>query len=98
MENYITGSVLRGAIAFQILQLSGRGSENLAGNGGNFQNLFLDESAAIFGNAYPAVAKINNQSIAVSDQIKVLPATLSPPVRLRCALKVSVKSSMRLAK
>lgn len=75
VENYIPGSVLRGAIASQILQLSGRHSVNLAENGGDFQNLFLDESAAVFGNAYPAVTKIDDKLTAVNNQIKVLPAT-----------------------
>lgn len=75
VENYISGSVLRGAIASQILQLSGQHSANLAEDGGNFQTLFLGENPAIFGNAYPAVTKIDNKSIAVNHQIKVLPAT-----------------------
>ena len=75
VENYISGSVLRGAIASQILQLSNRQSENLAENGGNFQTLFLGENPAIFGNAYPAVTKIVNESIVVEHEIKVLPAT-----------------------
>ncbi|PLZ05071.1 CRISPR-associated RAMP protein Csx10 [Fischerella thermalis] len=75
VENYISGSVLRGAIASQILQLSGQQSANLAENGGNFQTLFLGENPAIFGNAYPAVTKIDNKSIVVNQQIKVLPAT-----------------------
>lgn len=74
VENYISGSVLRGAIASQILHLSGRYSANLAENGGDFQSLFLDESPAIFGNAYPAV-RIDDESIALSSQIKILPAT-----------------------
>ncbi len=75
VENYISGSVLRGAIASQILELSGQQSVNLAENGGNFQTLFLGENPAIFGNAYPAVTKIDNKSIVVNQQIKVLPAT-----------------------
>ncbi|MEH1969182.1 type III-D CRISPR-associated RAMP protein Csx10 [Nostoc sp.] len=75
VENYISGSVLRGAIASLILQLSGQQSANLAENGGNFQTLFLGENPAIFGNAYPAVTKIDNKSIVVNQQIKVLPAT-----------------------
>jgi len=75
VENYISGSVLRGAIASQILELSGQHSANLAENGGNFQTLFLGENPAIFGNAYPAVTKIGNESIAVNHEIKVLPAT-----------------------
>ncbi|AFY33110.1 CRISPR-associated RAMP protein Csx10 [Calothrix sp. PCC 7507] len=75
VENYISGSVLRGAIASQILQLSGQQSANLAEDGGNFQTLFLGENPAIFGNAYPAVTKIDNESTDVNQQIKVLPAT-----------------------
>jgi CRISPR-associated protein Csx10 len=75
VENYIFGSVLRGAIASQILQLSGQQSTDLAANGGDFQTLFLGENPAIFGNAYPAVTKIGDESIVVNHPIKVLPAT-----------------------
>lgn len=75
VENYIAGSVLRGAIASQILQLSGQQSANLAENGGDFQTLFLGENPAIFSNAYPAVTKIGDKSTVVNHPIQVLPAT-----------------------
>lgn len=74
-ENYIPGSVLRGAIAIKILQQSGQESANLAGDGGDFQALFLGENPAIFQNAYPAIAKMGDESRFVTNEIKVLPAT-----------------------
>lgn len=65
-EDYIPGSVIRGAIARQILQQTGYESDDLSQNGGDFQQLFLDDSCGIFQNAYPSP----------DDQISsVLPAT-----------------------
>lgn len=65
-EDYIPGSVIRGAIAQKILQQTGYESDDLSQNGGDFQQLFLHESCAIFQNAYPSP----------DDQISsVLPAT-----------------------
>ncbi|MDY6804588.1 MAG: CRISPR-associated RAMP protein Csx10, partial [Cyanobacteriota bacterium] len=52
-ENYITGSVIRGTIANLLVELANQNNNNLAENGGDFQQLFLDENAAIFQNAYP---------------------------------------------
>ncbi len=52
-ENYITGSVIRGTIANLLVDLANQNNNNLAENGGDFQQLFLDENAAIFQNAYP---------------------------------------------
>lgn len=49
-QNYIPGTVIRGAIASQILNQS---SSNTDQPGGDFQALFLDEAAATFSNAYP---------------------------------------------
>jgi len=55
-DDYISGSVIRGAIAAQILQQSARSSEDFSTNGGDFQNLFLGDYPALFQNAYPAFA------------------------------------------
>jgi CRISPR-associated protein Csx10 len=74
-EEYIPGSVIRGALASQILQLSDIKSADLAKNGGDFQALFLGEESAIFHNAYPAVAKTKEISSVVTDDVMVLPAT-----------------------
>ncbi len=74
-EDYIPGSVIRGAIASQILQLSGIEEQDLTTDGGDFQALFLGEESAIFHNAYPAVAKSENISSVVTDNVMVLPAT-----------------------
>ena len=63
--DYIPGSVIRGAIAAQILQQSGQQEANLTEAGGDFQALFLNETAAIFRNAYPAS----------TEEVRVLPAT-----------------------
>lgn len=51
-QDYIPGSVIRGAVAGQILRQSGADSDL---PGGDFQTLFVDEGAAIFSNAYPTV-------------------------------------------
>lgn len=65
-EDYIAGSVIRGAIASQVLQQTGYQTNDLTQNGGDFQSLFLDDSYAIFQNAYPSP---NHQ------RSSVLPAT-----------------------
>ncbi|AFZ22175.1 type III-D CRISPR-associated RAMP protein Csx10 [Allocoleopsis franciscana] len=75
-ESYIPGSVIRGAIASQILQRANQRNSDLSQNGGDFQSLFLGENPAIFQNAYPAIAKIGkDQHEAVPDEVQVLPAT-----------------------
>ncbi|MGJ3250431.1 MAG: type III-D CRISPR-associated RAMP protein Csx10 [Elainellaceae cyanobacterium] len=51
-RNYISGSVVRGAVASQLLRQSPDSGEH---PGGDFQSLFVDEGAAIFCNAYPTV-------------------------------------------
>ena len=66
VENYIPGSVVRGASAGQILQQSGHWSSNLAQNGGDFQALFLSETPAIFKNAYPVISEIATRTDEVS--------------------------------
>ncbi|WP_218082215.1 type III-D CRISPR-associated RAMP protein Csx10 [Anthocerotibacter panamensis] len=72
-EKYIPGTVLRGAIAAQVLQQFNRQYPNqpqdlTTESGGDFQKLFLGEKAAIFHNAYPA-------GDPETDDIRVLPAT-----------------------
>ena len=90
-EDHIPGSVIRGAIASQILQLSNQqtpriAEQNLVTGGGDFEALFLGDKPAIFQNAYPAVAKIPDESNSnkskpdlisrvVNEAIMVLPAT-----------------------
>lgn len=74
VESYIPGSVLRGAIASQILQQANQSSDEP--QSGDFQELFLGDRAAIFWNAYPAIAQVDeNQWSIVNDAIRVLPAT-----------------------
>ncbi len=73
VEDYIPGTVIRGAVAAQILQQSGHRSTNLAENGGDFQALFLGDEPAIFQNAYPAVLILDKT--VIQDDIRVLPAT-----------------------
>ncbi|MEA5506227.1 CRISPR-associated RAMP protein Csx10 [Halotia wernerae UHCC 0503] len=78
VEKYIPGSVLRGAVAKQILQHHpGMELENLnvIADNNHFQQLFLNANPAIFQNAYSAVAKVEGVYQVVEDAIKVLPAT-----------------------
>jgi len=51
--DFISGSVIRGAIAAQMLS-STEPNTDLSQNGGDFQSLFIDQKPAIFHNAYPA--------------------------------------------
>ncbi|WP_066426867.1 CRISPR-associated RAMP protein Csx10 [Anabaena sp. 4-3] len=80
-EDHIPGSVIRGALASQILQLSHQQTpritdRNLATGGGDFEALFLSDEPAIFQNGYPAIAKSDSISKVVTDtQVMVLPAT-----------------------
>lgn len=70
VEKYIPGTVIRGAIASQILQLSG------GDTGGHFEGLFLGENPAIFHNGYPAIAKVSKDKSEIKNQFaKVVPAT-----------------------
>ena len=74
VETYIPGSVLRGAIASQILQQANQSGEQA--QSGDFQTLFLGSNAAIFRNAYPAIAQVEtDQWSIVNDAVRVLPAT-----------------------
>lgn len=74
--DYIPGTVIRGAVAAQILDLSNGRSTDLTKNGGDFQALFLSEHPAIFQNAYPAL--IFDGDLVSKDTFEeygVLPAT-----------------------
>ncbi|MBH8566564.1 CRISPR-associated RAMP protein Csx10 [Nostoc sp. CENA67] len=75
-EDYIPGSVIRGAIASEILKQSGQQFNDLSKNGGDFQALFLSDESAIFQNAYPSI-KTKGKLITRGriEEIKVLPAT-----------------------
>ena len=74
--DYIPGTVIRGAVAAQILDLSNGRSTDLTKNGGDFQALFLSENPAIFQNAYPALI-IHGKLIPKNrfEENGVLPAT-----------------------
>lgn len=75
-EHYIPGTAIRGAIAGHLLRQTGHTQTDLSTQGGDFQTLFLDENAAIFQNAYPAIAKIDeSKSQLVEEQVFVIPAT-----------------------
>lgn len=74
--DYIPGTVIRGAVAAQILDLSNGRSTDLTANGGDFQALFLSQNPAIFQNAYPAL--IIHGKLIPKDRFEengVLPAT-----------------------
>ena len=79
VEHYIPGGVIRGAVAAKILHQAKQQTDlpdDLSQQGGDFQALFLDDQAAIFQNAYPAVADINEEeSHYVEEPIYVMPAT-----------------------
>ncbi|MBD2194836.1 MULTISPECIES: type III-D CRISPR-associated RAMP protein Csx10 [Calothrix] len=74
-EDYIPGSVIRGAIASEILKQSGQTFANLNKNGDDFQALFLSDEPAIFQNAYPNVYKIDKNNFRIEEEVKILPAT-----------------------
>jgi CRISPR-associated protein Csx10 len=63
-QDYIPGSVIRGAVAGQMLRQSNADPDQ---PGGDFQTLFVDEGAAVFSNAYPT---------AEGQRSQVLPATV----------------------
>ena len=70
--DYIPGTVIRGAIAKAMLKLSGKEPEE----GDDFFKLFLSDTAAIFCNAYPAIAKHGSDDYRLSTQpVKVVPAS-----------------------
>lgn len=76
-EDYIPGSVIRGAIASEILKQSGHQFSDLSRNGGDFQALFLGDEPAIFTNGYPSI-KTKGKIIRKNqiEEIGVLPATV----------------------
>ncbi|KPQ33072.1 MAG: subtype III-B CRISPR-assocaited RAMP protein Csx10 [Phormidesmis priestleyi Ana] len=68
--SYIPGSVIRGAIAKEILNYA---EEEPSGDD-DFYKLFLAERAAVFCNAYPAIAQPSpGQYFASESDIRVLP-------------------------
>ncbi len=67
-ETYIPGSVIRGAIAAQILKQA----NTSISDGDNFHELFLGDHAATFQNAYPAIIEGQTEP---QFEVKVLPAT-----------------------
>lgn len=71
VEDYIPGSVIRGAMAAVMLRY---GKPNI---GDDFHRLFLGENPAIFQNAYPATLIHNNQVVEQNkiEAIRVIPAT-----------------------
>ena len=75
--DYIPGTVIRGAVAAQILDLSNGRSADLSENGGDFQALFLSDNPAIFQNAYPSALQIEKHPVPQDriKEIRVLPAT-----------------------
>jgi CRISPR-associated protein Csx10 len=66
--DYIPGSVIRGAIASQMIQQSNLEHPDLTATNNDFKDLFIRDNAAIFRNGYPAPTDSN-------EEIKVLPAT-----------------------
>jgi CRISPR-associated protein Csx10 len=70
--NYIPGTVIRGAIAGQMLKQTDQEPTPKD----DFHRLFLDETAAVFHNAYPAVIQLApDQYITSADEVRVLPAS-----------------------
>ncbi|WP_413167616.1 CRISPR-associated RAMP protein Csx10 [Capilliphycus salinus ALCB114379] len=67
-QDYIPGSVIRGAFASVLLKPNQNPEPN-----DDFHALFLNENSAIFQNAYPANPPKNNAKI---DTVLVLPATV----------------------
>lgn len=75
--DYIPGTVIRGAIAKEILSQS----TTEPTEGDDFYKLFLEETAAVFRNAYPAIAQQNpkqqtpNQYQLSTEPVRVVPAS-----------------------
>jgi CRISPR-associated protein Csx10 len=68
--SYIPGTVIRGAIAGQLLQ------HGQPEPGDDFHKLFIDGQSTVFCNGYPAIAKLGDDAYALSvAPISVLPAT-----------------------
>jgi CRISPR-associated protein Csx10 len=95
-EDYIPGSVIRGAIAGEILKQSGQQFSKLSENGGDFQSIFLGEEPAIFQNAYSANISSKNRIFSQDriENIKFLPSTaLSSKTKPGFSRKINGKSS-----
>jgi CRISPR-associated protein Csx10 len=79
--DYIPGSAIRGAIAAQILQAAqataqiSSTSADHNQTGDSFQALFLDQTAAVFQNAYPAIAKLEDDRYETRTNVHLLPTT-----------------------
>lgn len=74
--DYIPGAAIRGAIAAKILgQSSSPPTVDTDGNGDDFHKLFLNEHAAVFQNAYPAIAKTGDDHYEARSEVCLLPAT-----------------------
>ncbi|MCM1983758.1 type III-D CRISPR-associated RAMP protein Csx10 [Lyngbya confervoides] len=70
-ETYIPGSVIRGAIASELIRLSESENHDFSTGEDDFNALFLGENAAIFQNAYPVeYSKIQNPALT-----RVIPST-----------------------
>ena len=70
--DYIPGTMIRGAIAKELLRHAT--SEPTAGD--DFHKLFLDETAAVFCNAYPAIAQTGSDQYELKgDPVQVVPAS-----------------------
>lgn len=70
--DYIPGTVIRGAIAGQIL----RQTQGTPEAGDDFHKLFVDEQSTVFHNGYPAIAKLGDDAYELRSQaISVLPTT-----------------------
>lgn len=74
--DYIPGGAIRGAIAAKILERAGSEPEVSAeGAGDDFHRVFLTDQAAVFQNAYPAIAKIGDDQYEESLEVRLLPVT-----------------------
>ncbi|MBG1271225.1 type III-D CRISPR-associated RAMP protein Csx10 [Nostoc sp. WHI] len=68
-ETFIPGSVIRGAVAGQILKEANQEIEE----GDDFHKLFLSENPAIFQNAYPAMIERSDKAQL---EVRILPSTV----------------------
>ncbi|MCF4965765.1 type III-D CRISPR-associated RAMP protein Csx10 [Nostoc sp. CMAA1605] len=71
VEQYIPGSVIRGAVASQILK---RTNQSISDDD-DFHQLFLGDNPAIFQNAYPGIITIDSDCV-FKPNVQVLPATV----------------------
>jgi CRISPR-associated protein Csx10 len=74
VETYIPGTVIRGAVAGLMIRQGQAQNNNFAEDpDSDFKTLFID-GGAIFQNAYPALAEVDNY-FRINPEIRVLPAT-----------------------